>query len=469
MTSPRRRARRRPRRSDFDGFPIGSSHVSTTRGSCAPGPRGRSAASSSHPARPSGAPRRSRAGTPRPAGASRSRSRAACSPRYLPDGRDRAVRSSRARSPPACGRRAGRQGAVDGGDEVSGRWSFCSGIAHSDVLFAGCIVEGRRRSPPARRRAATDELEILDTWHTLGLRGTGSHDAVADQVVVPAERVFSLFDGPVHPPRRFIASRSSASSRSRSAPPRSAMHAARSRTSRSWPSKRSGRVDTRACGARADPRRRRPGGGRRCVRPRALLRRRSRMRGRRHRSRGAASVALRNALRLAATHAVRAPPTRSARCTTSPAAARSTTAHRCSAASATRTRRPPTSRSTPPHASSNGACCSISPLTQRGCETHRRGGAPLLARPPRRGGARHRRRGARRAGCDALWIGELATFDAVALATAIGTARRGGSRLKIGPLAIGVRSPVAIAFAASVGRDSDRQRGRRSRSAPRAL
>ena len=38
---------------------------------------------------------------------------------------------------------------------------------------------------------------VLDTWHTLGLRGTGSHDAVADEVFVPATRMFSLFDGPV--------------------------------------------------------------------------------------------------------------------------------------------------------------------------------------------------------------------------------------------------------------------------------
>lgn len=53
-----------------------------------------------------------------------------------------------------------------------------------------------------------------------------------------------------------------------------------------------------------------------------------------------------------------------------------------------------------------------------------------------------------RAGLDALWIGELATFDAVALATAIGQ-RTAGLRLKLGPLAVGVRSPVALAFAVS--------------------
>ena len=54
----------------------------------------------------------------------------------------------------------------------------------------------------------------------------------------------------------------------------------------------------------------------------------------------------------------------------------------------------------------------------------------------------------RRAGLDALWIGELVTFDAVALATVIGD-RTDGLRLKLGPLAVGVRSPPALALAVS--------------------
>ncbi len=53
-----------------------------------------------------------------------------------------------------------------------------------------------------------------------------------------------------------------------------------------------------------------------------------------------------------------------------------------------------------------------------------------------------------RAGLGALWIGELATFDAVALATAIGH-RTEGLRLKLGPLAVGVRDPVSFALAVS--------------------
>jgi probable F420-dependent oxidoreductase len=52
------------------------------------------------------------------------------------------------------------------------------------------------------------------------------------------------------------------------------------------------------------------------------------------------------------------------------------------------------------------------------------------------------------AGLDALWIGELVTFDAVALATAIGD-RTERLSVKLGPLAVGVRSPPALALAVS--------------------
>lgn len=53
-----------------------------------------------------------------------------------------------------------------------------------------------------------------------------------------------------------------------------------------------------------------------------------------------------------------------------------------------------------------------------------------------------------RAGLDALWIGEMATFDAISLATAVGQ-RVPGLPLKLGPVAIGVRSPAAIALGAA--------------------
>jgi alkylation response protein AidB-like acyl-CoA dehydrogenase len=101
---------------------------------------------------------------------------------------------------------------VDGGLLVSGRWAFCSGITHSEYFFGGCVLvtgeeaEGAGASEatggqiqPVLRAVGipTGEMEILDTWHTSGLRGTGSHDAVADDVFIPSHRTISLLDGPL--------------------------------------------------------------------------------------------------------------------------------------------------------------------------------------------------------------------------------------------------------------------------------
>jgi alkylation response protein AidB-like acyl-CoA dehydrogenase len=88
---------------------------------------------------------------------------------------------------------------VDGGYKVTGRWPYCSGITHAGVLFAGAFSvapSAETRPLPIVLALLREELEVLDTWHTLGLRGTGSHDAVASEIFVPAARAFSLFDGP---------------------------------------------------------------------------------------------------------------------------------------------------------------------------------------------------------------------------------------------------------------------------------
>lgn len=91
----------------------------------------------------------------------------------------------------------GRARAVAGGLQVSGRWSFCSGINHSDWLFAGCMVDPGN-GPPVNRVVAIPkaDLDVRDTWYTGGLRGTGSHDSVAEAVLVPERRILALGEGP---------------------------------------------------------------------------------------------------------------------------------------------------------------------------------------------------------------------------------------------------------------------------------
>jgi alkylation response protein AidB-like acyl-CoA dehydrogenase len=90
----------------------------------------------------------------------------------------------------------GKGSRVDGGVVLSGRWAFCSGIPHAEWLFAGFMLE--QAGGPVLRVAAIPkaELTVLDTWHTNGLRGTGSHDCVATDVFVPDHRLFSVVDGP---------------------------------------------------------------------------------------------------------------------------------------------------------------------------------------------------------------------------------------------------------------------------------
>jgi alkylation response protein AidB-like acyl-CoA dehydrogenase len=88
---------------------------------------------------------------------------------------------------------------VEGGFEASGQWGFASGCEHADYLFGNCVVTNPDApdQPPALRCMLLPraDWQILDTWHTSGLRGTGSHDIAIDKVFVPGEFSFDLFGG----------------------------------------------------------------------------------------------------------------------------------------------------------------------------------------------------------------------------------------------------------------------------------
>lgn len=79
---------------------------------------------------------------------------------------------------------------VDGGYEVSGQWPWGSGVVGADLAGAGIKVEDQSTTLPLIAVMPKSKIEIVDTWNTVGLRGTGSHDIKADKIVVPREWTF---------------------------------------------------------------------------------------------------------------------------------------------------------------------------------------------------------------------------------------------------------------------------------------
>ena len=91
---------------------------------------------------------------------------------------------------------------VPGGYRVSGRFPFVSGCQHCEWVWLGCIVvhdgvpqvDGKGVPETRQCPLRLSQCEILDTWHTTGLRGTGSNDVIVRDVYVEEERSFSFQD-----------------------------------------------------------------------------------------------------------------------------------------------------------------------------------------------------------------------------------------------------------------------------------
>jgi alkylation response protein AidB-like acyl-CoA dehydrogenase len=91
----------------------------------------------------------------------------------------------------------GAASAVDGGFRVEGRWQFCSGVDHAHWVLLGCADPSTHR-PVVHLVVPRADLEVDDTWHVMGLQGTGSKDVVAHNVFVPSHRAIDtriLFRG----------------------------------------------------------------------------------------------------------------------------------------------------------------------------------------------------------------------------------------------------------------------------------
>jgi indole-3-acetate monooxygenase len=83
------------------------------------------------------------------------------------------------------GTRPGRAVPVPGGHLVSGEWSFASGIKHATHAHSAAVDtetgEARFFIVPV------EQVDLVDNWDVLGLRGTGSIDYTMSDVFVPLE------------------------------------------------------------------------------------------------------------------------------------------------------------------------------------------------------------------------------------------------------------------------------------------
>jgi len=83
----------------------------------------------------------------------------------------------------------------DGGYRLSGRWSFVSGVDYSDWAIVAAMVFGPQGPPHARQfLIPRKDYVIEDTWHNVGMRGTGSNDIVVADVKIPGHRTLAMDD-----------------------------------------------------------------------------------------------------------------------------------------------------------------------------------------------------------------------------------------------------------------------------------
>jgi alkylation response protein AidB-like acyl-CoA dehydrogenase len=80
---------------------------------------------------------------------------------------------------------------VEGGWRFTGRWQFGSGCDHSPWFILGARAANPGPDDYIIHHVMVPRADVIldDTWHTLGMRGTGSKDLVVNNAFVPEHRV----------------------------------------------------------------------------------------------------------------------------------------------------------------------------------------------------------------------------------------------------------------------------------------
>jgi len=84
----------------------------------------------------------------------------------------------------------------DGGLKVNGRWAWGSGTSHCTMIAGGVRLVDADGRPAAREDGLAfpfvfldrEDVTLLDTWHVMGLAGSGSTDYAVTDAIVPEGR-----------------------------------------------------------------------------------------------------------------------------------------------------------------------------------------------------------------------------------------------------------------------------------------
>ena len=88
----------------------------------------------------------------------------------------------------------GRGRRVEGGFVISGHWNFSSGVDVADWnMLAVTVRDGERVVDHRMCLVPRPEYEIVDDWHVLGMRATGSKSVRAHEVFVPEHRALCMY------------------------------------------------------------------------------------------------------------------------------------------------------------------------------------------------------------------------------------------------------------------------------------
>jgi 3-hydroxy-9,10-secoandrosta-1,3,5(10)-triene-9,17-dione monooxygenase len=88
----------------------------------------------------------------------------------------------------------GRARKVPGGYRVTGRWPFSSGVDPCAWILIGAIAQDEETGGSGSRifLMPASDYQIIDTWHVIGLAGTGSKDVAVEDIFVPDYRSLAV-------------------------------------------------------------------------------------------------------------------------------------------------------------------------------------------------------------------------------------------------------------------------------------